>query len=254
MFRVGLLADLRSRCLGGKTIGVMVTASHNAAHDNGVKLVDPLGEMLEQAWEAYATDLANASSHDALADTYLAIATRCNIVLTTPANVVFARDTRCVCVMYSLLHSLLSHRNDRPSGPALIKALTDALDACRTSYVDHGIQTTPQLHYITRCINDPAYGQPTEQGYFTKFASAYRELLVLLPVSLSVLRGVWIDRCLQTGKPPVEIAVDCANGVGALKLRDLAKEIGQQALRVQLVNTAVDEADKLNHDVCAWLS
>lgn len=29
MFRVGLLAGLRSRKLDGKTIGVMVTASHN---------------------------------------------------------------------------------------------------------------------------------------------------------------------------------------------------------------------------------
>lgn len=29
MFRVGLLAALRSKKLGGKTIGVMVTASHN---------------------------------------------------------------------------------------------------------------------------------------------------------------------------------------------------------------------------------
>lgn len=42
------------------TIGVMITASHNPECDNGVKLVDPKGEMLEQNWEALATDLANA--------------------------------------------------------------------------------------------------------------------------------------------------------------------------------------------------
>ena len=37
----------------------MITASHNPEEDNGVKLIDPFGEMLEMSWEAYATKLAN---------------------------------------------------------------------------------------------------------------------------------------------------------------------------------------------------
>ena len=43
----------------GASIGVMITASHNPEPDNGVKLVDPLGEMLEPAWELIATELVN---------------------------------------------------------------------------------------------------------------------------------------------------------------------------------------------------
>ena len=42
----------------------MITASHNPECDNGVKLVDPAGEMLEFAWESLATDLANAKDDD----------------------------------------------------------------------------------------------------------------------------------------------------------------------------------------------
>ena len=38
---------------------MMITASHNPEEDNGVKLIDPAGEMLEAAWETHATSLAN---------------------------------------------------------------------------------------------------------------------------------------------------------------------------------------------------
>ena len=37
----------------------MITASHNPVCDNGVKLVDPMGEMLNVSWEKHATELAN---------------------------------------------------------------------------------------------------------------------------------------------------------------------------------------------------
>ena len=55
----GLLSVLRSEGKNGATIGAMITASHNPEEDNGVKVVDPLGEMLDAQWEKYAAKLAN---------------------------------------------------------------------------------------------------------------------------------------------------------------------------------------------------
>lgn len=39
----------------------MLTASHNPVDDNGVKVVEPFGEMMVAQWEPYATDIAAAA-------------------------------------------------------------------------------------------------------------------------------------------------------------------------------------------------
>ena len=45
-----MLMALRAAKTGGTT-GIVVTASHNPAEDNGVKLVERSGYMLTQSWE-----------------------------------------------------------------------------------------------------------------------------------------------------------------------------------------------------------
>lgn len=61
--------------------------------DNGVKLVDPLGEMLAPSWEEHATCLASAEEQDML-EVLAAIVEKEAVDLQQPAFIVIGRDTR----------------------------------------------------------------------------------------------------------------------------------------------------------------
>ncbi|KAK3382851.1 hypothetical protein B0T24DRAFT_515631 [Lasiosphaeria ovina] len=213
-FRVGLLAFLRSAFMNSQTIGVMVTASHNPAPDNGVKIVDPMGEMLEQDWEKYATALVNAATDQELVKIFNRIASELKINLKLPTKVICGRDTR-------------------PSGPKLVAALADALVATNTEFINYGWLTTPQLHYLVRATNTEgnplSYGKVSEDGYYEKLADAF----------IRAMNGRKINGTLT---------VDCANGIGAPKLIKFLKFLPQDKVNfvVKVVNDNVVKPDVLN--------
>ncbi|KAJ4431489.1 hypothetical protein ANN_20087 [Periplaneta americana] len=194
--------------LRGAAIGLMITASHNPEPDNGVKLVDPKGEMLQQSWEKHATKLANASDNE-LDSVLLEIAEGESISWKIPALVVVGQDTR-------------------PSSMGLAQAALIGIKALGGEAKDYGVVTTPMLHYFVMCINTAGdYGEATEEGYFKKLCCAFVKL-----------RGDKPDN----GHYVPNIIFDGANGVGATKMKIGMVHL-KNSLQVQLHN---DGNGKLN--------
>ncbi|XP_056150763.1 phosphoacetylglucosamine mutase [Lampris incognitus] len=209
MFRMGLLATLRSKKTKA-TIGVMVTASHNPEEDNGVKLIDPMGEMVTPAWEVYATQLANAEEEDlltALKD----IIEREGINLAEEANVFVGKDTRS-------------------SSASLSQAVLDGVSALGGHSKDYGLVTTPQLHYMVCCQNTQGrYGEATVEGYYNKLSQAFLQLTSDVP---------------NRTDDQKHLVVDGANGIGALKIREMEGHI-KKGLQISLFNDGT--GGKLNY-------
>ncbi|KAM8777967.1 phosphoacetylglucosamine mutase isoform 3-T5 [Rhynchonycteris naso] len=209
MFRMGLLAVLRSKQTKS-TIGVMVTASHNPEEDNGVKLVDPLGEMLAPSWEEHATCLANAEEQN-MQRVLMNICEKAAVDLQQAAFIVIGRDTRS-------------------SSEKLAQSVIDGITVLGGQFHDYGLLTTPQLHYMVYCRNtNGQYGKATVEGYYQKLSKAFAELT---------------KQAFCSGDEHRSLKVDCANGIGALKLREMQCYFSE-GLSVQLFN--VGTKGKLNH-------
>ncbi|WKY08082.1 hypothetical protein Q1695_007520 [Nippostrongylus brasiliensis] len=213
VFRMGYLAGLRARELN-RAIGLMITASHNPAKDNGVKIIDPNGEMLAPEWEKYASELVNAS------DDQLPTAVRALEV-----QVETQRSTSNALVMCAM--------DSRESGPYLIEAAKAGAALMGVACKSYDKLTTPQLHFIVKCQNDPTFGDPTELWYYVRLSDAFKALVKM---------GTKPGNSNPSNYSP-KLVLDCANGVGAEKMRKMCEFLSPDLLNVEFRN----ENGELNH-------
>lgn len=176
-------------------VGVMITASHNTAEYNGVKLAGVDGGMMDPAGEEWVVKVVNERRMERLWHLVSDRSTSC------PQRVHIGRDTR--------EHS--------PALACLFRKALVAASGGAVQVVDHGVVTTPQLHWAVQ--NDAALAGFTwiplipRMGvvgdYYDQLALSYRTLL-------------------QTGSGPYvnrELVVDCACGVGYPHLVGLVERL-----------------------------
>ncbi|KAI2543040.1 phosphoglucomutase 3 [Homo sapiens] len=162
------------------------------------------------SWEEHATCLANAEEQD-MQRVLIDISEKEAVNLQQDAFVVIGRDTR-------------------PSSEKLSQSVIDGVTVLGGQFHDYGLLTTPQLHYMVYCRNTGGrYGKATIEGYYQKLSKAFVELTKQASCSGDEYRS---------------LKVDCANGIGALKLREM-EHYFSQGLSVQLFNDG--SKGKLNH-------
>ncbi|XP_062189841.1 phosphoacetylglucosamine mutase isoform X2 [Phragmites australis] len=215
--RAALLAALRSVKLAGAAVGIVITASHNPVRDNGVKIADPDGGMMDQCWEPFADTLANAPDPDALLQLVLQFAKDEGIPLGRgghhTAQVLLGRDTR-------------------PTGEYLLDAALQGINAIvGARAIDMGILTTPQLHWMVRSKNKGI--KASESDYFTQLIDSFRRLLELVPKDKG---GDDLSK---------KLIVDGANGIGGVKLEQIKAELS--GLNIIVRNSGKEGEGILNH-------
>jgi phosphoacetylglucosamine mutase len=179
MFRVGCLIGLRSRALGGAVCGVMVTASHNGPEDNGVKMVEPDGSMLDPTWENLADNAINAKSTNEL-----------RLILEGIPLVASASPVGRVFIAY----------DTRSSSERLVQCVIRGCDSVNAHIENYGLVSTPVLHHIVRHCN--GFGHNITMASVEGYSRMLKEGIVesLGPDSSVANRGA--------------LVIDVAGGVG----------------------------------------
>jgi len=249
-FRCGFIAGCVAAYddVEGGASGICVTASHNEASDNGLKIVDGRGHVLSERYESACELVCNARTEEALEKALDAFEEK-----------VFAfkkerEKSREAAVVYF-------GRDTRESGERLVERAKEGARVLGEDVVkicDRGVVTTPMLHYFVYAHGNAVeafYEEEEEEkqkkegreeemdaiaerlrvkvdaatqelAYFKRMAIGYLSLIEEDEEKKShgtdgdfrknVVEGL---RANATGLPPLH--VDCANGVGFVAFEKL---------------------------------
>lgn len=201
------------------TTGIMITASHNAWADNGVKLIDYNGEMIDVIWQEYANELVNAPDDLCLQSVINSIKDRVAEAMDIEENPTSPKKTPCVIIGY----------DTRESAQRLVKECKDGVKSQDCLWKDVGMVTTPEMHYYVAGFPKHNICIKIDEGDDTMVTNKYTNYIMTK----------FVDIILDSTLPVCH--VDCANGVASLRMKEL------NIPSIKLYNTNVNIPELLNH-------
>ncbi|GJQ12945.1 hypothetical protein GpartN1_g4736.t1 [Galdieria partita] len=187
VFRCGILAAARALSVPCVCVGLMITASHNPSEDNGVKIIEPDGSMLDEKWERIASKLINSENPREILQE-----------LCFEENVCWTTDSK------SIRPAVYVGYDSRESSEPLSRLVEQAVKLIGLKYKCFGRVTTPQLHYFVKVANEDGI-QANKENYFQRLSMGWDILSQYAFADNSEIFRV----------------VDCANGVGHEAMQDL---------------------------------
>jgi phosphoacetylglucosamine mutase len=199
----------------------MVTASHNGPEDNGVKMVEPDGSMLEASWESIADAAINARDTEELGSVLNSI--KLGDKASSRGLVMLGYDTRS-------------------SSERLVRCLIRGCQAVNAEVENYGLLTTPVLHHIVRHANGFGHSitMASVEGYSRMLKEGVAETLGVASVGN---RGrLIVDAAGGVGTQVFKQALSGANKLGDV----LRHQLG--VYEIVVANASTDPHVDLNEN------
>jgi phosphoacetylglucosamine mutase len=212
-----------------KCTGVMITASHNAEVDNGVKIVDVDGGMLAQSWEEHAITIANTRNLDEFPNSF--------------------REVVNKAASSSALGVVIIGRDTRPHSLPLSRHVSQGVLDMNGQVFDIGEVTTPQLHFVVQKFNEMLSTTST----INTTADRHTAVLKCLASYYDTIIGGYFRLCASAESCNTSISrlvLDCACGVGAVAARAAQKRLQESNADALAIDIRNDIGSGLVNDDC----